>query len=587
MKKVLVVLLALCFLLATSTAYAADYAIAGGIPAKGNTNATVKMTGNQGGGYEYMLMVNNRVLNINKTKIYMSGDEIMVPIRDVLKGLGFQVRWNGEDRTITAHQADEDFFTFKVDQKGIEMSKGTAYISLDLLGELELLEETLEDVGVDLDVDVEEGGLMVRGNKTFTSVGVITITGGIEPLGQGGGAGPDGPQEPDEDSMTGFITDIFDDIEDLLEDLTEDEDELEALEAELDALGFDDLAGGIELDEEITFLVDKYDTMIELLDEADAEFDDLEEGMWVKVSYQDDEVAEDAFVADEIEEIEESTEGRVQGVLDDEDAKDELGLSWSELGDLEDELYMDDTEGGLLLNGDRMFLISDDTEILDEEGGDIDLDDLEDEWLVRVTYHGPKVEDDPKTYLAKKVEVLAESMLGYITDILSVEEAESVLDIYLEDIEDDYDMEDWLGAVEIDDDVLFLIGDDTELYDEDDEEIDFGDLEDRYEEEELLVLVTYDRDDVDDDPETYVARMVEIREETVTGRIYEVYGDVGDETGILVDLDDGEYTLFLIGDDTEVDVDLEVDADVKVTYFDELLDDNPDEYAAKIITEQD
>lgn len=576
MKKVLVVLLTLCFLLVATTAYAADYAIAGGIPANSNVKTTVKTTGNMGNSYEYMLVINGRVLNINKTKIYMSKDEIMVPIRDVLKGLGFQVRWHGLNRSITAHRADEDFFSFEVDQDGIEMRKGTAHISL------ELLEEILDDEDVDNDIDVDESVMFARGNKHFRSVGVITVTGGIDPMGKWDGDKSDDPEDPDEDSMTGFITDIFDDVGDLLEDLTEDEDELEALEDELDDMGFDDLEGAIELDEETIFLVDNEDTKIELLDEADAEFDDLEEGMWVKVSYQDDEVAEDTFVADEIEELEETTEGRVMEILSDDDVEDALDLTGAELNDLEDELFMDDTEGGLLLNGNRLFLIDTDTEILDEEGDDIDLDDLEEDWLVLVTYHGPKVETDPKTYLAKKVEVLDESLLGYITDILDMDDVEEALDMTgseLNDIEDDYDMDDWLGAIEIDDDILFLIGDDTELLDEEEDEIDFEDLE-----EGLLVLVNYFRDDVDDDPETYVAKMVEIREETVTGIILTEYGPDGDETAILVDLDDGEDTLFLISGDTDVDGDLEVGEEVEVTYFDELLDDTPDEYAAKEIT---
>ncbi len=257
-------------------------------------------------------------------------------------------------------------------------------------------------------------------------------------------------------------------------------------------------------------------------------------------------------------------------------------LRSDELNDLEDELFMNDTEGGLMLNGNRLFLIDTDTEILDEEGGDIDLDDLEDGWLILVTYHGPEVEDHPETYLGKKVEVLAESMLGYITDILDIEDVEEALDMDegdLEDLESDYDMEEWLGAVEIDDDVIFLIGDDTELFDEEDDEIDFGELEDGF-----LVLVTYDRDEVDDDPETYVARMIEILEETVTGTIVTEYGPDGDETAILVDVDGGEETLFLISIDTVVVGVLVEDAEVEVTYFDELLDDTPDEYAAKEIT---
>jgi hypothetical protein len=578
MKKVLVVLLTLCFLFVATTAYAADYAIAGGIPANGNVKTTIKTVGNQGGSYEYMLVMNGRVLNINKTKIYMSKDEIMVPIRDILKGMGFQVRWHGLHRTITAHRADIDFFSFEVDQDGIEMRKGTAHISL------ELLEEILDDEDVDFDIVVDKGATFARGNRRFSSVGVITVTGGIYSHGWWDGDKSDDPDDPDEDSMTGFITRIFDEpvVKDLADDLTNKNDDEDELIDAINDSDLNDLVGAIELDDETIFLVDEKDTMIELLDEADAEFNDLREGMWVKVSYQDEELLGDIFIADDIEEIEITREGRVQEVLSDGDVKDELDLTSGELNDLEDDLFMNDTEGGLMLNGNRLFLIDTDTEILDEEGGDIDLDDLKDGWLLLVAYHGPEVEDHPETYLAKKVEVLAESMLGYITDILDMGDVEDKLDMSgseLRDLEDGYDMEAWLGAIEIDDDVLFLIGDDTELFDEEDDEIDFGELKDG-----LLVLVTYDRDDVSDNPETYVARMVEIREETVTGIIVTEYGPDGDETAILVDVDGGDETMFLISNDTDINGDLEEDTEVEVTYFDELLDDTPDEYAAKEIT---
>jgi hypothetical protein len=519
---------------------------------------TIKTVGNQGGSYEYMLVMNGRVLNINKTKIYMSEDEIMVPIRDILKGMGFQVRWHGLHRTITVHRADIDFFSFEVDQDGIEMRKGTAHISL------ELLEEILEDADVDFDIDVDKGATFARGNRRFSSVGVITVIGGIDSHGWWDGDKSDDPDDPDEDSMTGFITRIFDesDVDNLADALTYKKDEDDLIDAINDS-DINDLVGAIELDDETIFLVDEKDTMIELLDEADAEFNDLREGMWVKVSYQDEELLGEIFIADDIEEIEETAEGRILAVT------------------IEDDFVVDNTEGGVLLNGNRLFLIDEDTEIFDVDDNVIDLDELLDGWLLRVTYHGPKLQDHPKAYMAKKVEVLDESMLGVITDIWDKAKAEAELGIELDEMDNDYDMEAWLGAIKIDDEVLFLIGDDSELFDVEDEEIDFENLE-----EGLLVLVTFDRNDVSDNPETYVARMVEIREKTVEGTIDEVNEDGGDVVSILVDLLVGPDTLFLISDDTDVDAELTVDTVVYVTYFDELIDDTPyDEYWALKITE--
>ncbi len=563
MKKFLVVFLTLCFLFTTTTAFALDYAKAGGIPASENMHKTFKLTDNQRESYEYMLVINGRVLNINKTRIFLDSDEIMLPIRDLLKGLGFQVRWHGLHRTITAHQADKDFFDFNVDQDGIVMMRGTSYISL------ERFEKILDKEDVDVKIEIDDAAMMVKGNKAFTSIGVITITGGIDSLGHEG-KDFDEIHEQYKDTMVGFITDII-----------TDEDDVEALAEKMDDQRLENLVGAFELDEEIIFLVDEDSTSIELLNEANAEFGDLENGLWVNVTYDKTDLAEDTHVAEKIEESEETIEGRVFLLLDDEDIKDALDITSNEKIELADKLFMNDIENGLLLDSNRLFLIDTDTEISNQDGDDLDLDELEESWLVSVTYHGPKVESDPTTYVAKKVEVVSETKLGNITDILDMDDVELALNMSsseLQTLEDEYNMDEWLGAIKINDDSLFMIGNNTKLYNENDEEIIFGDLENG-----LLVLITHAWEAMDDSPLTYVARMVKTQEKTVTGRIVTAYGPAGDETAVLVDLDDGDYTLFLIGEDTVVKGAMEENTEVEVTYYNELLDDTPEEYAVKEI----
>ncbi len=562
MKKWLVIFLSICMILSVSTAYAAPgHVVPGQAMARGAAGQA---------SYDYMLMVNGHLLNINKTKIYEREGDLMLPLRDLLKGLGFQVRWNGKNGTITTHLANQDFFTIDTKEEDVEILKGTAYIAMDYIRDI------LEEEDVEVDFDQEDGEEIKVGKKTIRTGDVIVVTGGLDSSWRGG----NDTEEGKEASRIGAITDILSENE-LREAWELSWTQWNDFWAEKD---WDDVEGAIEVDEETLFVLDANGTDIFDLEDVEIDSDELEIGWLIRVTY-DTTILQDSprtYFAHQVEQREESMTGRITAQLSESETRGALGLDEDDWNELLFDLELDSWIGTVVLDEETLFLIDEDeSELFDEEGDAIAYDVLDVDQWVRISFRQKALSDDPLGYVASKVDLLEETTTGFVTELLDEEETISVLGLDEEgfaEFLEELGLDAWLGTLELDDETLFLIDEDqTDLLDEESETIDFEALQlNQY------VQISHKSHPVQDLPRTFVAEEVMLMEVTVQGEILNVQQSAGEVISVLLDIA-GEDILFLVDEDTDVEGMLLVGEEVEVIYLNTLLDETPKTYLAKYI----